>query len=71
MEIGRGIFHLTADIFSAALWEIVATPMEFAIRGDKITARADVDKIEMLLSFKVLTLEEKPLEKIHKPEDKR
>jgi hypothetical protein len=65
-KIGRGVFHLAADIFTAALWEIVATPMEFGIRGDKVTGRADFDKNDRLVSFKVLKREEKPLEKIHK-----
>jgi hypothetical protein len=65
-KIGRGTFHLVADIFTTALWEIVATPMEYGIRGDKITALADFDKNDRLVSFKVLGREEKPLEKIHK-----
>ena len=30
-KIGRGIFHLAADIFSLALWEVVATPMEYGV----------------------------------------
>ncbi|HKY72031.1 MAG TPA: hypothetical protein VJL88_08945 [Nitrospira sp.] len=67
-KIGRGVFHLAADFFTVGLWEIVATPMEFEIRGDKITARADFDKADTLVSFRVLKREEKPLEKIHKQE---
>ena len=65
-KIGRGIFHLAADILTLALWEVVATPMEFTIRGDKITAEGDFDKNEKLVSFKVLKREEKPLEKMHR-----
>lgn len=65
-KIGRGIFHLAADFFTMAFWEFVATPTEFAIRGDKITASADFDNNDRLVSFRVLGREEKPLEKIHK-----
>src|SRR5690242_9576555 len=68
-KIGRGIFHLAADIVTLALWEVVATPMEFTIRGDKITARADFDTAARLVAFKVLKREEKPLEKMHRPQD--
>lgn len=64
-KIGRGIFHLGADIVSLGLWEIVATPTEFAIRGDKITAMADLDPQGNQIAFKVLNREEKPLGKIH------
>jgi hypothetical protein len=68
-KIGRGVFHLAADIISAGLWEIVATPTEFAIRGDKITAQADFDQNDRLVSFKVLVREQKPLEKIHREQN--
>lgn len=64
-KIGRGVFHLAADIFTLALWEIVATPTEFAVRGDKITAQADFDNTDRLVTFRVLGREKKPLEKIH------
>lgn len=64
-KVGRGIFHLAADLFTVALWEIVATPTEYAVRGDKLTARGDFDKTDRLVSFKILGREEKPLEKIH------
>ncbi|GMV49390.1 MAG: hypothetical protein L6Q34_01255 [Nitrospira sp.] len=62
----RGTFHLLADLFTIALWEIVATPMEYAVRGDKITARARFDSNERLISMQVLGREIKPLEKIHR-----
>lgn len=65
-KAGRGVFHLVADIMTFALWEIVATPMEYAVRGDKLTARADFDARDRLTVFKVLRREEKPLEKIHR-----
>lgn len=68
-KIGRGIFHLGADIFTLALWEIVATPTEFALRGDKITAVAEFDKADRMTSFKVIGREEEPLEKIHKQQN--
>lgn len=62
-KIGRGIFHLAADIFTAALWEIVATPTEYALRGEKITAQANFDNSDRLTSFRVLGGEIKPHEK--------
>jgi hypothetical protein len=64
-KILRGIFHLGADLFTLALWEIVAWPSEMLIRGDKITAVANFDKSDRLTSFRVLGRETKPLEKIH------
>ena len=68
-KVGRGIFHLGADIVSLALWEIVATPSEFLIRGDKVTAQATFDSTDRLTSFRVLGRETKPLEKIHKQQN--
>ncbi len=68
-KVGRGIFHLGADIFTLALWEIVATPSEFLIRGDKITAQATFDSTDRLTSLRVLGRETKPLEKIHKQQN--
>ncbi|HXC65942.1 MAG TPA: hypothetical protein VN638_00905, partial [Nitrospiraceae bacterium] len=62
-KIGRGIFHLAADFFTAALWEIVATPTEYGLRGDKITAQANFDNTDRLTSFRVLGGDIKPLEK--------
>ncbi|MHC4512930.1 MAG: hypothetical protein ACYTGW_07800 [Planctomycetota bacterium] len=53
-KVGRATFHLVADVFSAALWEIIATPTELAIRGNKITARVDYDRNDMVTRFKVL-----------------
>jgi hypothetical protein len=63
---GRGTFHVVADIFTICLWEIVATPMEYGLRGDKLTARAEFDKNDQATSFKIVGREEKPLEKIHR-----
>ena len=65
---GRGTFHLIADVLTLALWEIVATPTEYAIRGDKITAQAVFDSKDVLKRFTVIRREEKPLEKIHEEE---
>jgi hypothetical protein len=69
-SVGRGAFHIAADFFSIGLWEIVATPMEWAIRGDKLTARAEFDKNNRLTSFRILGREIKPLEKIHREQMK-
>jgi hypothetical protein len=65
---GRGAFHVAADVLTLCLWEIVATPMEWGLRGDKLTARAEFDKNEQATSFKIVGREEKPLEKIHRPQ---
>ncbi len=68
-KILRGVFHLGADIVSIGLWEIVATPSEYLLRGDKITAQATFDKNDRITSFRVVGREEKPLEKIHKKQN--
>ena len=68
-KVGRGIFHLGADIFTIGLWEIVATPSEYLLRGDKITAQATFDQNDRLTSFQVLGRETKPLEKVHKQQN--
>jgi hypothetical protein len=68
-KMARGTFHLLADFFTVALWEIVATPMEFAVRGDKLTGQAEFDSNERLVSFRILGREIKPLEKIHKQQN--
>jgi len=52
-KTGRAAFHLVADFFTLALWEIVATPSELLIKGDKLSARADFDKQDVLHEFKV------------------
>ena len=62
-KIGRGIFHLAADVFTVALWEVVATPTEYGLRGEKITAQANFDNTDRLTSFRVLGRDTKPLEK--------
>ena len=58
-KIGRGIFHLGADIFTYGLWELVATPTEYLMKGDKITAQATFDAADRLTSFKVIGREGK------------
>ena len=63
--IGRGIFHLLADLVTIALWEIVATPTEYVIKGDKLTAQANFDNTDRLTSFRVLGRETKPLQGTH------
>ncbi|MGQ0666565.1 MAG: hypothetical protein ACT4O4_05985, partial [Nitrospiraceae bacterium] len=62
-KIGRGLFHLGADIVSMGLWEIAATPGEYLLKETgKITARATFDATDRLTSFKVLGREGKKLE---------
>ncbi|MDH5700267.1 MAG: hypothetical protein OEZ41_09935 [Nitrospirota bacterium] len=62
---GRGAFHLAADIFTLALWEIIAWPSELAARGDQLTAEAVYDNDDNLVSFKVLGRKPKELERVH------
>jgi len=62
---GRGVFHLLADIFTIALWEIIAWPSELAARGDQLTAEAVFDTDDKLVSFKVIGRKPKELEKAH------
>lgn len=52
-KVGRAAFHIVADFFTLALWEIVATPTELLIKGDKVSAHAAFDKHEVLHEFKV------------------
>ena len=65
-KIGRGVFHLGADIVSLGLWEIIATPAEYAIKGDRITAKAEYDAQENMVAFTLIDREEKPLEEVEK-----
>jgi len=60
-KVGRAVFHGVADIFTFGLWEVIGTPTEMAIRGDKITARAVFDRNDALKEFKILG-REKPKE---------
>ena len=60
-KIGRGIFHLLADIVTLALWEIIATPTEYVIKGDKITAQIDFNNTDRMTTFRVLKREVSPL----------
>lgn len=66
-KIGRGIFHLVADIFTIGLWEIVATPTEFGVRGEKLTAEAKFDSRDTLVAFNVLGKNKKPTETVAGP----
>ena len=53
-KFGRAAFHAAADLFTFALWEVVATPTEMAIKGVKRSARAEFDKNDALKEFRVL-----------------
>jgi len=66
---GRGAFHLLADIFTLALWEIIAWPSELAARGDELTAEAVFDDDDKLVSFNVLGRKPKELERLHQIEE--
>jgi len=53
-KVGRAAFHAVADFFTLALWEIVGTPSEIVIRGDKVSARAEFDQSETLKEFRMM-----------------
>lgn len=53
-KVGRAAFHAVADVFTLALWEIIGTPSEMVIRGDKLSARAEFDQNDFLKEFSVL-----------------
>lgn len=61
----RGVFHLLADVVTLALWEIVAWPGELAARGDKVTAEAEYDAKDKLVSFQILGRMPYELERVH------
>ena len=65
----RGIFHFFADLFTVALWEIVAWPGELAARGDKVTAEAVFDDDDKLVSFHVLGRMPLELERAHETQE--
>ena len=52
-KVGRATFNALADVFTIGLWEVVATPTEMIIKGDKVTARAEFNKDDMLKEFVV------------------
>jgi hypothetical protein len=56
-KVGRATFNAVADVFTLGLWEVIATPTEMVIKGDKISARADFDKNDMLKEFIVPKVE--------------
>ena len=58
-KVGRATFNAVADVFTVGLWEVVATPTEMAIKGDKIIARAVFDKNDVLKEFVVPKIEKR------------
>ncbi len=50
-KYGRATFNFLADIVTLALWEIIAWPVEAAIRGDKISATATFNENDILTQF--------------------
>ncbi len=67
-KYGRAAFHAAADFFTLALWEVLATPAEMAIKGDKLSARAEFDQHDMLKEFHVIGTEQ-PIGKEKTPEN--
>jgi hypothetical protein len=65
-KVGRATFNAVADVFTIGLWEVIATPTEMAIEGEKITARAVFDKNDMLKEFVVPKIEKRDKEEASK-----
>jgi hypothetical protein len=61
-KVGRAAFNAVADVFTIGLWEIIATPTEMVIKGDKVSARAIFDKNDILKEF-IVPQAEKPEKK--------
>jgi hypothetical protein len=50
---GRAVFHAAADVFTVYLWELVATPIEIWLSGDKMAFQVMYDaedKIEEVVT---------------------
>jgi hypothetical protein len=47
-KVGRATFNPVADVFTLGLWEVVATPTEMIIKGDKVTARPVLSSIRTI-----------------------
>ena len=68
-KAGRATFNAVADVFTIGLWEVVATPTEMAIKGDKIIARAVFDKNDVLKEFVVPKVQKRETAEVSKGPD--
>ena len=59
-KVGRAIFHTAADVVTLGLWEIVGTPTEVLVKGDRITATVVYDKKDREKSWRIIGDKAKP-----------
>ncbi len=67
-KTSRALFHGTADLFTAGLWEVVGTPVEGAFDGKKISVRVLFDQNEKVKESTTLSVED-PKKASHPPEN--
>jgi outer membrane protein assembly factor BamE (lipoprotein component of BamABCDE complex) len=67
-KASRALFHGTADLFTAGIWEVVGTPVEGAFDGKKISVRVLFDQSERVKESKTLSVED-PKKKPVPPEN--
>lgn len=48
-NVGRAVGHGAADVFTLGLWEVVGTPTELVLKGDKIAFEVTYDPDEKVL----------------------
>jgi len=48
VKVGRAIGHTIMDIVSFGLWEVIGTPAEVIVNGDKVVVRVKYDKSELV-----------------------
>ena len=53
-KAGRSFFHGAADVLTVGLWELVATPLEGAIRGTEVQVVVYYDESDHISRTKVL-----------------
>jgi outer membrane protein assembly factor BamE (lipoprotein component of BamABCDE complex) len=48
-NVGRAVGHGAADVFTFGLWEVVGTPTEMILKGDKLAYEVTYDANEIVL----------------------
>jgi len=52
-KTSRALFHAAADVFSLGLWELVGTPAEMAVKGNKLAAKVIYDENDRIVSAEI------------------
>jgi hypothetical protein len=53
-KVMRGTVHFVGALVSYGAWELAASPIEFAVRGDKLVGEAEFDRDGRLQSFLIV-----------------